>query len=202
MKKLLLTLALVVASIGLFAQDFELYVTNMNRYTNGYSNSQVADLYYNYYGVPVNTLNTYYSNFGSNWGNVALGLELSRILGIPVPDIFGIYREGQSNGQGWGVMAKRYGIKPGSRQFHRMKNSMDRSYGVWGGIFGDYGKNSDPRVAKKGGYIFDNGKVKKNNKRIFQSKGNSGNNSKIKIKANNGNKGKGNSGNRGRGNNK
>lgn len=199
MKKLLLTLALAVASITMFAQDFDVFVTNMNGYTKGYSNNQVADLYNNHYGVPVNTLNGYYSDFGNNWGNVALGLELSRILGIPVPDIFGVYREGQSNGQGWGVMAKRYGIKPGSREFHRMKNSMNRSNKAWGGIFGDYGKNRDPRVAKKGGYIFDDGRVKNNGNKLFKSKGNSGNNSKMKS---NGNKGKGNSGNKGRGNNK
>lgn len=205
MKKLFLTLALIITSIAMFAQDFDVFVTNMNGYTKGYSNNQVADLYYNHYGVPVNTLNGYYSDFGNNWGNVALGLELSRILGVPVPDIFGVYREGQSNGQGWGVMAKRYGIKPGSPAFHRMKNSMNKSHKTWGGIFGDYGKNKDAKIAKRGGYIFDDGRIKSNGNKLFKSKGNSGNNAKMKSNANNGNKGKGNNGNkgnRGKGNNK
>ncbi len=160
MKKFFFTLALTVASLTLFAQNFDVFVTHMNEYTRRYGNTEIAGLYNNYYGVPESTLNLYYSDFGNNWGNVALGLELSGIFGIPMPDVFGIYREGVSNGQGWGVMAKRYGIKPGSAAFHRMKNTLGKSHRDWGGIFGDYGKTKNPRVAGRGGYIFDKGVVK------------------------------------------
>lgn len=201
MKKLLLSIVLVLASVTLFAQDFNVYVTNINGYAKGYSNAQVADLYYNYYGVPQSTLNQYYNNFDNNWGNVALALEFSRVLGIPVPDIFGVYRDGRSNGQGWGVMAQRYGIKPGSAAFHRMKNTMGRSSKTWRGIYGDYGKRKDPKVAKKGVYIFDNGVIKTGNskKSIFQKNANS---QKVNNKGNKGkgNNGRGNNGNKGRGN--
>lgn len=196
MKKFFLTLTLIGASITMFAQDFNVYVGNMNGYTRQYKNNEVVDLYYNYYGVPQVTLNSYYNDFDNNWGNVALGLELSRILGIPMPDIFGIYREGRSNGQGWGVMAKRYGIKPGSAAFHRMKDVLGKSQRTWGGVFGDYGKNKNPKIARKDIYIFDNGMVKMKNgkkadkqleKMIKQSNKRNKNNN-----GNNGNRGKGN----------
>ncbi len=199
MKKLLFTFIFAVTSMTMFAQNFDIFVTNMNGYTRQYNNNQVADLYTHYYGVPQVTLNGYYSDFGNNWGNVALGLELSRILGIPVPDIFVDYRQGVSNGQGWGVMAKRYGIKPGSAAFHRMKNTLGKSQRDWGGIFGDYGKNKNPRIAKRDIYIFDNGVVKPKSGKVDKrfeklvkkanknyNKGNAGN------KANKGSRGKGN----------
>ena len=198
MKKLLFTFVLAVASVTMFAQNFDVFVTSMNGYTRQYNNNQVADLYFNYYGVPQATLNGYYNDFGSNWGNVALGLELSRILGIPMPDIFGVYRDGRSNGEGWGVMAKRYGIRPGSAAFHRMKNTLGKSQRDWGGIFGDYDKNKNPRIAKKDVYIFDNGVVKPKNGKVDKrfekmvkdaNKNNKGNNGN---RGNNGNSGKGN----------
>lgn len=190
MRKLLITLILAVTSITMFAQNFDIFVTNMNGYTGQYNNSQVADLYFNYYGVPQTTLNGYYAHVGNNWGNVALGLEFSRILGVPLPEIFGIYREGISNGQGWGVMAKRYGIKPGSAAFHRMKNSLGKSQREWRGIFGDYGKNKNPRIAKKDIYIFDNGVIRHKNGKMDKRF------EKMVKKANK----KNNKGNRGKGN--
>ena len=208
MKKLLFTFALAIASVTMFAQNFDVFVTNMSGYTRQYNNNQVADLYNNYYGVPQSTLNGYYNDFGSNWGNVALGLELSRILGIPMPDVRGIYDEGASNGQGWGVMAKRYGIKPGSAAFHRMKNTLGKSQREWGGIFGDYGKNKDPRVARKDINVFENGVVKPKNgkvdkrfeKMVKEAKNNNNNKGNAGNKGNQGNKG--NSGNQGKGKNK
>ncbi len=206
MKKLFIAFGLIVTSLTITAQDFDVYVSNMNGYAKSYTNSQVADLYNNYYGVPQNTLNGYYSDFGNNWGNVALALEMSRILGIPMPDIFGVYRDGQSQGQGWGVMAKRYGIKPGSAAFHRMKNNLDRSHRTWGGIFGDYGKNKNAKIAKKDVYIFDNGVIKSNknksNKRFkdVQKAVNKNNSNKGNNKSNRGNSG--NNGNRGKGKNR
>ena len=73
MKKFFFTLVLTVASITLFAQNFDVFVTNMNEYTGRYGNNEIAGLYNNYYGVPESTLTLYYSDFGNNWGNVALG---------------------------------------------------------------------------------------------------------------------------------
>ncbi len=164
MKKLLISLVLIISSITLFAQDFDVYVRDMNAYVKPYSSNQIAELYNHYYGVPQKSLIGFYNDFGKDWGNVALALELSQILGIPMPDVFGVYRDGHSQGQGWGVMAKRYGIKPGSPAFHRMKNSLKKSNKNWGGIFSDYGKNKNAQIAKKSIFIYDNGIIKPNNK--------------------------------------
>ncbi|MDD3788480.1 MAG: hypothetical protein PHO94_07270 [Petrimonas sp.] len=203
MKKLFFTFAFAIASISIFAQaEFTNYVNSMNGYTKGYSNNEIAEMYQYHYGVPQNTLTNLFSGFGNNWGNVALGLELSRVLGIPVPDVLGVYRDGQSNGQAWGVMAKRYGIKPGSPAFHRMKRMMRRSGNTWGGIFDDYGKNKKRDIAKRGGFVLGDDMIYGNN-------GNGRGNSMMKEKGNgNGNgqgnanqmNGKGKSGNNGKAN--
>lgn len=198
MKKLFLTLTLAIVSLAIFAQeDFTRFVNTMNGYTDGYANDVVAEMYQHHYGVPQNTLFDLFGGAGSNWGNVALGIEMSRILGIPLPDIFDGYREGMSNGEGWGVMAKRYGIKPGSPEFHRMKRMMRRSGSMWGGIFRDYGKSKDPKIARRGGFMLDEGMIKGNN---GNGKGNSmlknndkGNGNKVNS-SNKGNRGKANKG--------
>lgn len=160
MKKLFLSLVLITASFTAFAQDFDVFVRDMNSYSRPYQNDQVVDLYYNYYGVPQATLHAYYSDFGNNWGNVVLALEFSRILRIPMPELHVIYRDGYSQGEGWGVMAKRYGIKPGLAEFHRMKRDLNRAKRSWYRIYGDYGKQKNPRIAKRGIYIYDDGMVK------------------------------------------
>lgn len=198
MKKFFLLFTLAFASLTMSAQNLDVFVTTMNGYARQYNNNQVAVLYSNYYGVPQVTLTGYYNDLGSNWGNVALGLELSRILGIPMPDMLGVYSDGVSNGEGWGVMAKRYGIKPGSSAFHRMKNALGKSHRTWGGIFGDYGKNKDPRVARKDVYIFDNGVVQQKNGKVDKrfrdmvKKANEGNRGNSGNRGNNGSRGKGN----------
>ena len=64
MKKFFFTLALTVASLTLFAQNFDVFVTHMNEYTRRYGNTEIAGLYNNYYGVPESTLNLYYSDLG------------------------------------------------------------------------------------------------------------------------------------------
>lgn len=61
--------------------------------------------------------------------------QLGRMTGWPVERIMPIYN--RHRGQGWGVMAQEMGIKPGSREFHALKN-------------GDFGYNS-PRANQSGG---------------------------------------------------
>lgn len=149
MKKLLLSFLLIGASFALSAQDFNIYVNTMNGYSRGYSNQELSDLYYYRYNVPQTSTLNYLGMTGNNWGNVALGIEIARILGIPVNEVFGVYRDGQRNGNGWGEVVKRYGIKPGSREFHRMKRAMSQSQSNWGYIFDDYKVNKNAKYAKE-----------------------------------------------------
>lgn len=46
--------------------------------------------------------------------------ELSQLSGKSFNEVAGIYED--HRGQGWGVVARQLGIKPGSAQFHALKN--------------------------------------------------------------------------------
>ena len=50
-------------------------------------------------------------------------LRLGEISGLPIDHIVTQYKSG--NGKGWGVLAKDLGIKPGSLNFHVLKQSQD-----------------------------------------------------------------------------
>lgn len=52
--------------------------------------------------------------------------RLGELSHRPVNDVLGIYRTNQH--QGWGKMAKELGIKPGSREFHALKQGHDLDY--------------------------------------------------------------------------
>ncbi|MEO6968003.1 MAG: hypothetical protein ABI132_06065 [Rhodanobacteraceae bacterium] len=54
--------------------------------------------------------------------DVLLISAYSRQVGWPVERVYGVYRE--DHGRGWGAIAPRLGIKPGSREFHEMKNRL------------------------------------------------------------------------------
>jgi hypothetical protein len=49
----------------------------------------------------------------------------------PLADVVRAYDE--NRGQGWGVVAQRMGIKPGSAQFHALKGQMGKSNGKYKG---------------------------------------------------------------------
>lgn len=53
---------------------------------------------------------------------IYLALELSKISGKPVDDVVEIYKVYKNNG--WGYIAKQLGIKPGSPEFHKLKENI------------------------------------------------------------------------------
>lgn len=155
MKKVMTTLALAMISVAMFAQlDFNSFTRDIRGYSEDYSDDQVIELYENHYGVPRQTLLHTFGGLGYDWGNVALALEVSNLFGAPIGDLLGIFR-GAPQGNGWGAMAKRYGVKPGSPEFHRMKALMSKKNSYWKGIFGEYGKRFDPTISRRGRYNFD-----------------------------------------------
>ncbi len=66
-----------------------------------------------------------------------LVFELGRMTGLPVEQVLGEYQN--SHGQGWGVMAKNLGIKPGSPEFHQLKNG-DFNFSMHGAGSGNQGQ--------------------------------------------------------------
>lgn len=171
-------------STVMFAQaDYSLFARDIRSYSDNYSDDQVMGLYENHYGVPRNTLIQLFGGFGYDWGNVVLGLEISNFLGLPIGDMLIDYRD--NNGNGWGAMAKRYGIKPGSAEFHRMKEVMSNKNRYWKDVYNDYGQNRNPAVARRNRVVFNdqliilggvsgkemkkiNKEIEKRNKKIYK----------------------------------
>ena len=52
--------------------------------------------------------------------DIYMALEVSKISEKPMQDVISSYKE--NNGKGWGVIAKKMGIKPGSKKFKALKN--------------------------------------------------------------------------------
>lgn len=149
MKKLITAILLMLFSFVMFAQsDYQQFSRIIGSYADRYADDEVIVLYENHYGVPRNTLVQLFGGFDFNWGNVALGLEISNFLDVPVRDLIGIYQDNLS-GNGWGVIAQRYGIKPGSAEFHRMKAMMSNKSRYWRDIYVDYGRSRNPAIARR-----------------------------------------------------
>lgn len=70
-------------------------------------------------------------------------LRLGEMSHRPVDDVIQHYKS--NKGKGWGAMAKQLGIKPGSEEFHALKNGPDIDSGNQGGK----GKGKSKRSKKK-----------------------------------------------------
>lgn len=63
-------------------------------------------------------------------GDVYYACALASVLRLPCRDVVREYD--RNPGQGWGNVAKRMGIKPGSAQFHALKRGTANTYDRWG----------------------------------------------------------------------
>ena len=69
--------------------------------------------------------------------------RLGEIAGQPIGQVVECYEA--HKGQGWGVLAKSLGIKPGSKEFHALKRHQD----LYGEKGGGNSKNQGPGKGKK-----------------------------------------------------
>jgi hypothetical protein len=53
--------------------------------------------------------------------DVFMNAQVAIIIGKPVDDVIVVFNK--NKGKGWGVIAKELGIKPGSKEFHQLKDS-------------------------------------------------------------------------------
>ncbi len=60
-------------------------------------------------------------------GDIQMACALARQLGWSCRDV--VDRYGRDRGQGWGVIAQRMGIKPGSPAFHALKGQIGKTHG-------------------------------------------------------------------------
>jgi len=83
-----------------------------------------------YYGAPRSLIDDLLVRRRWAPADVYYACALAHALGIPC---INVVREYDRNpGLGWGNVAKRYGIKPGSPAFHAFKRGTATTYGRWG----------------------------------------------------------------------
>jgi len=147
MKKLLFILLLALGCAHLQAQDeYGNFSRNIINYNRDYTYNQVANMYNQHYNIPVQKINELYISFNKSWGDLQLGLELSRYLNIPINTIHSSYIE-YGGGKGWGALAKRHGIKPGSAEFHRFKQMMNSEDLYWKNTCKKYKGHKNPKFS-------------------------------------------------------
>ncbi|MGY0611674.1 hypothetical protein [Luteimonas sp. A501] len=155
-----------------------------------------------HYGAPRPLLVDLLEARGWAPGDVYYACAIAHALGVPCGNVVREYE--RNPGQGWGAVAKRMGIKPGSAAFHALKRGQVDTYGRWGqSIVVDRPVRVD--WSRSGpGHARDGKDVRGNGQRNEHGRGNPGNGPKPGRgnggnNGNNGNKGNGNG--QGQGNN-
>ncbi len=75
------------------------------------------------YNVSERKIESWSVEFGMKAGDIYLALEIGKIAKKPIDEVIKVYQANKT--KGWGVIAKQLGIKPGSPEFHALKNSTD-----------------------------------------------------------------------------
>lgn len=141
-KSFALAAALSTAIGAASAQDFALNwnprtgdvwvdttLDDMNRYGYRYREPFVNELV-DQYGAPRDLVTDLLVNRRWAPGDVYYACALARIAGRPCADVVDHWE--RDHGQGWGVIAQRMGIRPGSPEFHQLKRGIVPTYDRWG----------------------------------------------------------------------
>lgn len=185
-------------TIGYNFRTGDVWVDNQLGYMNDYGRYErdyFVDDIVGSYGAPRYLVNDLLGNRGWDPGDVYYASALAYQLRRPLADI--VRERDRNRGQGWGVIAQRMGIKPGSAEFHALKGHMGKSksrYEAHGGRPGNSGKGRDAGVIRLDDGPGNAGHSGKGKPARVEDDGSPGNSGK-------GNSGKGNSG-KGKGNGK
>lgn len=101
----------------------------INDYGRRYRDPFVGEMT-GYYGAPRSLIVELLDNRRWAPADVYYACALAHSLGIPCVNVVREYD--RKPGQGWGNVAKHYGIKPGSPAFHALKRGTASTYGRWG----------------------------------------------------------------------
>ena len=71
------------------------------------------------FGISEQTTERLLKRVGMSPGDVYMTAKVSKISKRSIEDVENAYKE--NKGKGWGVIAKKLGIKPGSKEFHELK---------------------------------------------------------------------------------
>jgi hypothetical protein len=103
------------------------------------------------FGAPRYLVNDLLNNKRWDPGDVYYACALAYQLRRPCADV--VRSREQNRGQGWGVIAQRMGIKPGSAEFHALKGQVGKSNGKFRG----HGPGNSPGNSGKHAELIDNG---------------------------------------------
>jgi hypothetical protein len=113
----------------------------------------------NSYGAPRYLVNDLLDKRHWDPGDVYYAAALAYTARRPLGDVTREYEN--SKGQGWGVVAQRMGIKPGSAEFHALKGQMGKSKGRYdargNGNGNGHGKPEDAGAPGNSGKAHGNG---------------------------------------------
>lgn len=103
-------------------------LTDINAYGNQYRRPFIDEMV-GYYGAPRDLVTDLLVNRRWAPGDVYYACTIAQIIGRPCGYVADYWQ--QNHGQGWGVVAKQLGIKPGSPEFHRLKKGFVPTYDRW-----------------------------------------------------------------------
>jgi hypothetical protein len=139
-----LFLAVALATVGgaVVAQEFafdwnprsgdvwvDTYLHDINQYGSRYREPFMDELV-RYHGAPRDLVRELLIDRHWAPGDVYYACAIASVLGRPCRYV--AQEWDRDHGQGWGALAQRLGIKPGSAEFHRLKRGFVPSYDRWG----------------------------------------------------------------------
>lgn len=143
--RLLALVASIAAVLGIgqgWAQDFafgwdprsgdawvDTWLGDVNRYGTRYREPFVDEMVRNY-GAPRELVSELLATRRWAPGDVYYACAMAQVLGRPCRYVVDEWE--RSHGEGWGAVAQRLGLKPGSPEFHRLKRGFVPTYDRWG----------------------------------------------------------------------
>jgi hypothetical protein len=119
MKRLLIHLCLLLlCSTPAMASGLDTFLDNLNAQVSTDRHGTVARVG-SHFGIPYSDVEVIMGTTG-NLADAFMVFQLGRMTGLSRDRILGAYRA--QKGNGWGAIAKSLGIKPGSAEFHALKN--------------------------------------------------------------------------------
>lgn len=100
-------------------------LADMNRYGSQYRDPFINEMVRNH-AAPRDLVTDLLVNRRWSAGDVYYACTIAKTIGRPCSYVVNEWEQNQ--GQGWGVVAKRLGIKPGSAEFHRLKKGFVPTY--------------------------------------------------------------------------
>lgn len=141
LKAFALALVLSAAAGGASAQDFvfgwsprtgdvwvDTRLSDINDYGYRYRDPFIHEMD-RYYGAPRDLVSDLLVRRRWAPGDVYYACAIAQIIGRPCRYVVDVWE--RDHGHGWGVIAQRLGIKPGSAEFHRLKRGFVPTYDRW-----------------------------------------------------------------------